>query len=124
MKKFIIKAATAIILISFVSASAGANQTEKNHVKNTGAVELIYHTEKFVEQKITIETWMTDVDYFIFSPINESKEKEIQLSSWMYDPDYFNQLTTVRVAESVIDLEAWMADPEYFYHHEKIITVN
>jgi hypothetical protein len=122
MKTFIIKSATALILISFISASAGANQIGKKHSKRIADAELFYLTENVAEQKLTIEKWMTDVDYFRFSPINDLREAEIQLSGWMYDPDYFYHLNPYGETENVIDLEAWMADPEYFYPPAKIIS--
>ncbi len=115
MKTFIIKSATALILISFISASAGANQTGKKHSKRIADAEFFYLTENVAEQKLTIEKWMTDADYFRFSPINDLREAEIQLSGWMYDPDHFYYLLPYGETESVIDLEAWMADPGYFY---------
>ena len=122
MKTFIIKSATALILISFISASVTANQTGKKHQKRTADSEFYYLTESATENHLTIEKWMTDIDYFSFSVFNDLTEADIQMSGWMYDPHYFYHATFYKESEYMIDLEAWMADPEYFYHPAKMIS--
>ena len=119
MKTLIIKSAIALILISFISVSVTANQTGKKHQKRTADSEFYFLTERATEKHLTIEEWMTDIDYFSFSIFNDLREAEIQFSGWMYDPDYFYHLTPYGETENVIDLEAWMADPGYFYHPAK-----
>ena len=119
MKTLIIKSAIALILISFISVSVTANQTGKKHQKRTADSEFYFITERATEKHLTIEEWMTDIDYFSFSIFKTITEAEIQLSGWMYDPHYFYHLPFYKEAEYIIDLEAWMADPEYFYRPAK-----
>ncbi len=122
MKTLIIKSAIALILISFIPVSVSANQTGKKHQKRTADSEFYFLNERATEKHLTIEKWMTDIDYFSFSIFNDLTEAEIQLSGWMYDPNYFHHVTICKEAEHIIDLEAWMADPEYFYYPAKMIS--
>ena len=124
MKNLVIKSAIALIFISFISVSVTANQTGKKHQKRTADSEFYFLTEIVTEKHLTIEEWMTDIDYFSFSIFNNLTEAKIQLSNWMYDPHYFHHVTFCKEAEYIIDLEAWMADPEYFYHPVKMISDN
>ncbi len=122
MKTLIIKSAIALILISFISVSVTANQTGKKHQKRTADSEFYFITERATEKHLTIEEWMTDIDYFSFSIFNDLTEAEIQLSGWMYDPHYFYPVALYREIECAIDLEAWMADPGYFHNPAKMTS--
>ena len=95
-----------------LSQVTGTEKQTKNIDNSTNGIE-----ETVVDEKLNVESWMTDAGYFASKSILEiASDKPIAIETWMTNDALFTSASSAitPVAEPGLELESWMLNENNF----------